>query len=106
MARLMALVLMIDKVSLWAFRLSSILTMILVMITAEQVFARYFFQASSIGLQELEWHLFGCLFLMAGAHTYKIGRHVRVDIVQRLLSPILQTWVERMGILFFLLPCC
>jgi TRAP-type mannitol/chloroaromatic compound transport system permease small subunit len=41
---------------------------------------RYFFNDVSIGMQELEWHLFAGMFMFGIAYTLKEDAHVRVDI--------------------------
>jgi TRAP-type mannitol/chloroaromatic compound transport system permease small subunit len=97
---------LIDRMNRVAFQISAVLAILIVLLTTQQVVARYFFAASSIALQELEWHLFGAMFLLAGAHTYELGGHVKVDVVLRLLPGRYQTWIERFGIIFFLLPTC
>lgn len=94
----------IDWLTTKFFKLSGLLCVVLVVITTEQVVARYFFQASSVAIQELEWHLFGLIFLFAGAHTYRVQGHVKVDILCRYFSPSFQKWVNRVGIILFLGP--
>ena len=49
--------------------ITSWLTFALVLITCFDVFTRYVLNISSIALQELEWHLFAIIFLMAAAYT-------------------------------------
>ncbi len=41
---------------------------------------RYFFNAGSVALQELEWHIFDIIFLLGLSFTLKHDKHVRVDI--------------------------
>ena len=44
------------------------------------VLMRYFFNDVSIGMQELEWHLFAAMFMFGIGYTLKEDGHVRVDI--------------------------
>lgn len=94
----------IDQILGAATKISALLCLVLVLLTTEQVLARYFFNAASIGVQEMEWHLFGMIFLLAAAPALVKGEHVRVDIVYGRMS---QRWRRRIDIgghLFLLMP--
>jgi TRAP-type mannitol/chloroaromatic compound transport system permease small subunit len=80
--------------------------LVLVLLTVEQVIARYAFNSSSVGLQELEWHLFGVIFLLAGAYAQRSEAHVRVDIFYGQFSAKTQAWINVLGILFCMIPTC
>jgi len=67
---------------------------------------RFLFQMGSVMLQELEWHLFGIIFLLAAAYTYHEEGHVRVEIFYQKLSKIQQAKINLFGNLFFLIPVC
>ncbi len=69
---------------------------------------RYLFQSGSIGLQELEWHLFSIIFLIGMAYTLKHDEHVRLDILYRskFLNDRNRAWIDAFGALFILLPFC
>jgi TRAP-type mannitol/chloroaromatic compound transport system permease small subunit len=95
----------------WIFTISRLLfvaacgcCLVLVLLTTGLVVSRYFFLVSSVALQELQWHLFGAMFLLSVPHTFVCDKHVRVDILYARLS---RTWQERIDIagnLFFLMP--
>ncbi|MEJ2617807.1 MAG: TRAP transporter small permease subunit, partial [Ignavibacteriaceae bacterium] len=59
----------IDKLNTNLGVITSWLTFVLVLVTCYDVFTRYILNESSIALQELEWHLFAIIFLMAAAYT-------------------------------------
>ena len=84
------------------------LLILLVSITFSDVVMRYVFNSGSVGLQELEWHLFSTIFLLGGAITLREDKHVRVDLIYRskLLKERHRAFVDVCGILFFLLPFC
>ena len=84
------------------------LLILLVFITFSDVVMRYVFNSGSVGLQELEWHLFSAIFLLGGAITLREDKHVRVDLIYRskLLKERHRAFVDVCGILFFLLPFC
>lgn len=77
---------------------------ILVLVVCYDVFTRYFLRKSSVAVQELEWHIFAMLFLVAAAYTLKVDGHVRVDVFYTLLSPRGQAWINLLGSLVFLIP--
>ena len=55
----------------------------LVLLVGYDVSMRYLFRSGSIGIQELEWHLFSIIFLIGAAYTLKHDEHVRLDILYR-----------------------
>jgi TRAP-type mannitol/chloroaromatic compound transport system permease small subunit len=56
--------------------------------------------------QDLEWHLFGFIFLIGAGYTLLHDGHVRVDIIYQRLSYKGQAWVNLLGVLLFLIPGC
>ena len=82
------------------------LTLILVLVTTYDVIMRYLFDITYVFIQELEWHLFAVLFLIAAGYTHLKGDHVRVDIVHARLSPHAKAWIELVFGLLFLFPTC
>ncbi len=70
------------------------------------VIMRYLFNDVSIGMQELEWHLYATIFLLGITYTLKENAHVRVDVIYEHLSPKKQAFIDISGTLFFLLPFC
>jgi TRAP-type mannitol/chloroaromatic compound transport system permease small subunit len=80
------------------------LTTVLVLLVCYDVFTRYVLNASSIAIQELEWHLFAIIFLVGSAYTLKHDRHVRVDVIYLRFSDKVQAWINFGGSLLFLIP--
>jgi TRAP-type mannitol/chloroaromatic compound transport system permease small subunit len=99
---------LIQNFSEWTGRLVSWLVLILVLIISYDVAMRYLFQSGSVALQELEWHLFALIFLLAAAYTLKHDDHVRVDVFyrSRFMNDRQRAWVDLLGGLLFLLPFC
>jgi TRAP-type mannitol/chloroaromatic compound transport system permease small subunit len=85
-------------------KISTALMILLLLNVFYDVIARYFFKSSSIGMQELEWHLFASMFLIGIAYTLKEEGHVRVDVIYEKLSPTRQAWINILGCVFLLLP--
>lgn len=95
-----------DRLSDVIGKVAAALMLLLLLNVFYDVIARYFFKASSIGMQELEWHLFASMFLLGIAYTLKEEGHVRVDILYEKLSEKHQAWVNSIGCLIFILPFC
>lgn len=68
------------------------------------VIMRYFFRSGSIGMQEMEWHLFSVIILLGIAYTLKEDGHVRVDIIYDRLSVKKKAMINMLGAVFFILP--
>lgn len=96
----------IDKLNTKIGVITSWLTFVLVLVTCYDVFTRYILNESSIALQELEWHLFGVIFLMAAAYTLIKDDHVRVDVFYSRFSERKKAWVNFLGAVIFLIPFC
>ncbi|MGK7344738.1 MAG: TRAP transporter small permease subunit [Candidatus Nitrospinota bacterium M3_3B_026] len=82
------------------------LALALCAVTAWDVFARYIFHSGSVALQELEWHIFSALFLLAAGYTLKKDEHVRVDVVYARLGVRGKAVMNLAGSLFLLMPFC
>ena len=89
-------------------RAVSWLVLAMVLLIGYDVAMRYLFQAGSVALQELEWHLFALLFLLGSAYTFKHDSHVRVDIFyhSRRMTDRGRAWIDLLGGLFLLMPFC
>ncbi len=53
---------------------------------------------------ELQWYLFGAVFMLCAPWTLAQNEHIRIDIVSSTLSERWRNGVEMFGHLFFLLP--
>lgn len=82
------------------------LTTGMVVLTAYDTIMRYGFQKGSVGLQELEWHLFGVVFLIGAGYTLKDDAHVRVDIFYARLDERKRAWINLVGSFIALIPFC
>lgn len=82
------------------------LTLILVLLVCYDVISRYLFKSSIVAVQELQWHLFAIIFLVAAAYTLKYDEHVRVDVLYSKFSPRTQAVINLIGTIIFLIPLC
>jgi len=87
-------------------KLTNWVTLLLVLVVFVDVVMRYAFKTSFVFTQELEWHLFGFIFLIGAAYTLRHDGHVRVDIIYQRLSFKGRAWINLIGTIFFLLPGC
>ena len=71
----------VECFSEWCGRGVAWLVPAMVLLVGYDVAMRYLFQSGSVALQELEWHLFGLIFLLGAAYTLKHDDHVRVDVI-------------------------
>ena len=104
---------LLDRVSRWITALNLVVgrivswaTFIVVLVVFVDVVMRYAFNTSFVFTQELEWHLFGFIFLMGAGYTLLKDGHVRVDIFYQRLSKKGRAWINLIGVLIFLIPGC
>jgi len=79
---------------------------LLVCVVFVDVCMRYIFNTSFVFTQELEWHLFGFIFLIGAGYTLLHDGHVRVDVIYQRVSPKTKAWINFIGVIFFLIPGC
>jgi TRAP-type mannitol/chloroaromatic compound transport system permease small subunit len=84
----------------------SVMWMILVavIVSATNAVVRKVFNYSSNAWLELQWYLFGAVFMLAAAYTLKNNEHVRIDVFYGTRSRQTQHWIDLFGHIFFLLP--
>jgi TRAP-type mannitol/chloroaromatic compound transport system permease small subunit len=75
-----------------------------VLICSGNALVRYFFNASSNAWLEIQWYLFGAIFLLASSYTLKRNEHVRIDVIVGHLSKRTQAWIDVLGFVLFMLP--
>ena len=80
------------------------LTLIVVLVSAGNAVTRKAFHMSSNAWLELQWYLFGAIFLLAAGYTYLRNEHVRVDVLAARFPARVQVTIEALGIVFFLFP--
>jgi TRAP-type mannitol/chloroaromatic compound transport system permease small subunit len=95
-----------DRISILSGRITSWLTLIMVVVTVIVVVMRYVFDAGAIWLQESVVWMHAVVFMVGAAFTLQQDEHVRVDIFYRDMSDRRRAWVDILGTLLFLLPMC
>ncbi|MHB1076597.1 TRAP transporter small permease subunit [Thiobacillus sp.] len=104
MKPLLALACLIDALTERVGRLVIWLVLVATLISAGNALARYTLGESSNAWLEIQWYLFGAIFLLAAGYTLKHNGHVRIDIFYNRLGPHGQAWIDLVGGLLFLLP--
>jgi TRAP-type mannitol/chloroaromatic compound transport system permease small subunit len=74
------------------------------LISAGVAVVRYSLHTGSNAWLEIQWYMFGAMFLLGAGYALKHEEHVRVDIFYSRMSPRTQAWVDVFGGIFFLLP--
>jgi len=74
------------------------------LISAGNAVMRYTIHYSSNAWLEIQWYMFGAMFLLAAGYALKYEEHVRVDVFFSKLRPRQQAWVDVVGGIFFLMP--
>ncbi|MFH1136953.1 MAG: TRAP transporter small permease subunit [Pseudomonadota bacterium] len=96
----------IDRLNELVGRGTAWVTLLLVVVIFIDVILRYAFNISYVFVQELEWHLFGFIFLIGAGYTLLHDAHVRVDIFYQRLGEKGRAWINLWGVLLFLIPGC
>jgi len=96
----------LDRVSIVSGRITSWLTILMVIVTVVIVVMRYVFDAGAVWLQESVVWMHAIVFMVGGAYTLQQDEHVRVDIFYRDMSERRRAWIDLLGTLLFLLPLC
>lgn len=86
--------------------LAAAMLILLVLVMSYNVIGRYAFSASSLGLEELSWHLYTAIFLLGIPFALRTGSHVRVDLLYDRFSTKTQALIDLIGSIIFLLPTC
>ena len=101
---LLALARLIDALTERVGRIVVWLVLAATLISAGNALARYALGESSNAWLEIQWYLFGAMFLLAAGYTLKHNGHVRIDIFYHRLGARGQAWIDLAGGLLFLLP--
>ena len=74
------------------------------LISAFNALMRYTINYSSNAWLEVQWYMFGAMFLLAAGYALKHEEHVRVDVFFSQMTPKQQAWLDVFGGIFFLMP--
>jgi TRAP-type mannitol/chloroaromatic compound transport system permease small subunit len=89
------------------FRIGKVLAWLIlaaVIVSAVNAIVRKLFDTSSNSWLELQWVLFGAVFLIVASWTLLENEHIRIDIVNSTFSQRTRNIIDVIGHAFFLLP--
>jgi len=96
----------IDAFTRWTGKRLAWLILVAIIISAVNAIIRKGFDVSSNSWLELQWVLFGIVFLLCSPWTLLDNEHIRIDIVNNLFSKRWRDIIDVIGHVFFLLPLC
>ncbi|MBN9470938.1 MAG: TRAP transporter small permease subunit, partial [Bosea sp.] len=80
------------------------LILVAVLVATMNAIVRKVFSVSSNAWLELQWMLFGAVFLLCASWTLQVKEHIRIDIVNSMLPKRVRQWIELLGHVLFLMP--
>lgn len=95
---------MIDRISAWAGKLFAWTVVLLTLLVCFEVTQRYILNEPNQWAFDVQYILYGLLFMMAGAYTLSRNGHVRADMMYRTLQPRTQAWFDLVLYVLFFLP--
>lgn len=96
----------IDALNTFVGKAVSWLVLVAVLISAGNAVVRKVLSTSSNSWLELQWYLFGAVFLLAAAWTLICNEHIRIDVVNSLFPKRVRNWIDVIGHTLFLMPLC
>ncbi len=96
----------IDKFNSWIGHSIAWMILVAVLVSAANAVVRKVFNTSSNAWLEIQWILFGAVFLLCSPWTLMSNEHIRIDIVNSLLPKRLRDWIDVVGHWFFVVPIC
>ncbi|WP_372964701.1 TRAP transporter small permease subunit [Marinobacter sp.] len=98
----------LDEGLAWLSKLCGWVACVAMILMAANVFydvvTRYVFSDVSIGMQEMEWHLYSVVFLMGIPYALRTDGHVRVDVFYTNWQQKNKAWINLIGALVFVIP--
>jgi len=94
----------VDRLTEWIGQWVKWLVLFSSLISAFNALMRYTIHYSSNAWLEIQWYMFGAMFLLAAGYALKHEEHVRVDVFFSRMTPKQQAWLDVFGGIFFLMP--
>ncbi|RAH98323.1 hypothetical protein DLJ53_26820 [Acuticoccus sediminis] len=104
MRGLLALSRVIDRINALIGQNVSWLILVAVLVSAGNAIVRKAFDMSSNAWLELQWYLFGTVFMLAAAYALQRNDHVRIDILAGRFTKRTRDWIDLFGHVVFLVP--
>ena len=94
----------IDQVNTRLGKLIAWLIFVAVAVSTVNALIRKIFDTSSNSWLELQWVLFGFVFLLCSPWTLLSNEHIRIDVISAKLPKRARDWIDIVGHVAFLLP--
>jgi len=75
-----------------------------VIVSTGNAIIRKLFNVSSNAWLELQWYLFGAVFMLGAAYTFLKNEHIRIDVVTSNFTKRTRDWIDVFGHIVFLMP--
>lgn len=95
---------MFQRLQKYLGNITAVLMLLMMLNVFIDVILRYFFNTSSIAMQEMEWHLFSVMFLLGISYALNDESHVRVDFIYDNLNDRKKALINIFGTIFMLIP--
>ena len=96
----------VDRLTEWIGRKVAWLAVAAIVVSAGNATVRKVFDTSSNAWLELQWWLFGAVFLLCASWTLSSNEHIRIDIVNNYLPRSARNTIDVVGHVLFLMPVC
>jgi len=94
----------IDRISMWTGKAAAWLIIALMLVVCVEVFKRYWLNAPTAWIYDVDNMLYGTLFMLCGAYTLAQGGHVRGDFLYGSMKPRTQAWLDLALYILFFVP--
>ena len=94
----------IDALNTWLGRYIAWAIFLAVIISAVNAIVRKVLGTSSNIWLELQWILFGAVFLLCSPWTLLSNEHIRIDVISSMLPKSVRNWIDVIGHVLFLIP--
>ncbi|RXF74355.1 TRAP transporter small permease subunit [Hansschlegelia zhihuaiae] len=106
MGALLGISRVIDAVNTAIGRSAMWLTLVAVLVSSINAVVRKAFDMSSNAWLELQWYLFGAVFMLCAGYTLLKNEHIRIDVIASMWSKKTRDWIDVVGHVLVLIPFC
>ena len=96
----------IDRINRFVGQQVSWLILVAVIVSTANAIIRKVFDSSSNAWLELQWYLFGAVFMLAAAYTLLTNEHIRIDVLSSTFKKSTRDKIDLVCHILFLLPFC
>ena len=96
----------VDRINRFVGQQVSWLILVAVIVSTVNAIIRKAFDSSSNAWLELQWYLFGAVFMLAAAYTLLTNEHIRIDVLSSTFKKSTRDKIDLICHILFLLPFC